>query len=130
MEFIISQVDTTVDRCFGTGDGNNLYRPGKKYEIIFIIADNIPPEFRVMKSHIRTKASECLDNLETAKSINEFMTQLTNDFESKNMIRDYTRGIIPAHKKSNVGANNANIKEKDVKVEGWDEKKNPFRERQ
>ena len=79
-----------------------------------------------MKSHIRTKASECLDKLETAKSINEFMTQLTNDFESKNMIRDYTRGIIPAHKKSSVGANNANIKEKDVKVEGWEEKKIPF----
>ena len=122
MEFIISQVDTTVDRCFGTSE-TNLYRLGKKYEIIFIIADNIPPEFRVMKSHIRQKASESLDKIETAKSINDFMTQLTNDFESKNMIRDYTRGMIPAHKKSNVGANNANIKEKDVKIEGWEEKK-------
>ena len=113
MEFIISQVDTTVDRCFGTSE-TNLYRLGKKYEIIFVIANNIPPEFRVMKSHIRQKASEALDKIETAKSINEFMTQLSKDFETKNMTRDYTRGMIPAHKKSNIAANSADVKDKNI----------------
>ena len=92
-------------------------------EIIFIIADNIPPEFKVMRAHIRTKASENLDKLHTAKSINDFMTQMTTDFESKNMIRDYTRGMIPASKKRSVGANNANVKEGKLKIEGWEEKK-------
>ena len=102
MESIISNVDSCVDRCFGTGESNAQYRLGKKYEIIFIIADNIPPEFKVMKAHIRTKASESLDKLHTAKSINDFMNQMTTDFETKNILRDYTRGMIPASKKRNV----------------------------
>ena len=63
MEFIISEVDTTVDRCFGKSK-TNLYRLGKKYEIIFVIANNIPHEYRVMRAHIRQKASEALADIE------------------------------------------------------------------
>ena len=88
MEYIISEIATVVDRCFGKSK-TNLYRLGKKYEIIFVIANNIPNDYKVMKSHIRQKASEALDNLEVAKSIPEFMEQLAKDFESKNMTRDY-----------------------------------------
>ena len=123
MESIISNVDSHIERCFGKGESNAQYRLGKKYELIFIIADNIPPEFKVMKAHIRKRASENLDKIHAAKSINDFMTQMTTEFETKNILRDYTRGMIPASKKRNVGANNATVKEGKVMPEGWTEKR-------
>ena len=84
MEYIISEVATTVDRCFGKSK-TNLYRLGKKYEIVYVIANNIRHEYKVMRTHIRQKASEALNDIEKAKSIPEFMEQLSKAFESKNM---------------------------------------------
>ena len=75
-----------------------------------------------MRTHIRQKASEALADIEKAKSITEFMEQLSKDFETKNMTRDYTKGMIPAHKKNN----SADIKDKSIKVAGWEEKRIPF----
>ena len=99
MESIISNVDSHVDRCFGRGESNAQYRLGKKYELIFMIANNIPPEFKIMKTHIRLKAGKELDKLHVAKSIEDFMTAMTTDFETKGILREYTRGMIPASKK-------------------------------
>ena len=76
-----------------------------------------------MRTHIRQKASEALADIEKAKSITDFMEQLSKDFETKNMTRDYTKGMIPAHKKNNIAANSADIKDKSIKVVGWEEKK-------
>ena len=122
MEYIISEIATVVDRCFGKSK-TNLYRLGKKYEIIFVTANNIPHEYKVMRTHIRQKASEALNDIEVAKSIPEFMEQLAKDFESKNMTRDYTKTMIPAHKKNNIATNSADVKDKAVTVAGWEEKK-------
>ena len=51
MEQIISDVDNQVDRCFGREEHNAQYRLGKKYELIFMIANNIPVEFKQMRAH-------------------------------------------------------------------------------
>ena len=122
MEYIISDVSTTVERCFGKSK-TNLYRLGKKYEIIFVIANNIPHDYKVMKSHIRQRCSDQLEDIEKAKSIPEFMAELSEYFRSKNMIRDYAKALIPAHKKSNIAANTTDTKEKGINVVGWEEKK-------
>ena len=90
MEYIISEVATVVERCFEKSK-TNLYRLGKMYEIIHVIANNIPNDYKVMKTHIRQKASDALDDIEAAQSIPEFMEQLSKDFESKNMTRDYKK---------------------------------------
>ena len=113
MESIISNVDSQVDRCFGREEHNAQYRLGKKYELIFMIANNIPVEFKQMSAHIQLKAGIELDKIHTAKSIQDFMTAMTTDFENKGMLRDYTRGMIPASKKRNVNANNTTVKPND-----------------
>ena len=38
------------------------------------------------------------------------MTAMTTDFENKGMLRDYTRGMIPASKKKSFNANKATVK--------------------
>ena len=125
MEYIISEVATVVERCFGKSK-TTLYRLGKMYEIIFVIANNIPNDYKVMKTHIRQKCSDALDDIEVAESIPKFMEQLTKDFESKNMTRDYKKTLIPAHKKNNIAANNADVKDKAVALTGWEKKNIPW----
>lgn len=52
MEQIISETETHVDKCFGRDSSNSQFHLGKKYELIFIIARNIPAEFKQMKNFI------------------------------------------------------------------------------
>ena len=52
-----------------------------------------------MKTHIKLKAGKELDKLHVAKSIEDFMAVLTTDFETKGILCEYTRGMIPASKK-------------------------------
>ena len=122
MNYIISEVATVVERCFGKSK-TNLYRLGKMYEIIHVIANNIPNDYKAMKTIIRQKASDALDDIETAQTIPEFMEQLSKDFEAKNLTRDYKKTLIPAHKKNNMAANSADVKDKAVAIAGWEEKK-------
>ena len=56
MEQIISDVENQVDKCFGRDPINKQYRLGKKYKLIFIIAQNIPVEFKQMRTHILLKS--------------------------------------------------------------------------
>ena len=78
-----------------------------------MIANNIPVEFKHMRAHIQLKAGIELDKIHTPKSIQDFMTAMTTNFENKGILREYTRGMIPASKKRNVNTNNTTIKPND-----------------
>ena len=52
-----------------------------------------------MKNHILLTSGTQLQKVHEAKTIPEYMKSLTTDFETKGILRDYTKGYIPAAKK-------------------------------
>ena len=67
MEQVIIDTDIVVDKCFGREDKNRQYRLGKKYELIFIIAENIPADFKSMKNIILLTSGQAIANIHEAK---------------------------------------------------------------
>ena len=125
MEQIISDVENNVDKCFGRNSSNSQFHLGTKYGVIFQIARNLTVELKQIKNHILQTNGTQLEKVNEAKTISEYMKSLTQDFETKGILRDYTKVNIPAAKKK-VGVNRADMNS-DMKTDKseWDKIKKP-----
>ena len=121
MEQVIYQIDTHIEKTLGISEktfkdtkGRTQsmvsYRQMKKYELIFLVAENLPNEVKLMKDYICQTTSNILTDIEKIVDIPVYQDTLTKEFTKKGNLWDYKSFPIPACKKK-LTLNEAKVKE-------------------
>ena len=82
-----------------------------KYGIIFQVAQNLPIDFKQMRTFLLQSCAAALTDISLLIDIPEWMELLTTEFITRGILSDYTTSIVSASKKK-LAVNRAEIKDK------------------
>ena len=104
MKIVLGDIEFRVDNVMGIKDGNAQIRLWNKYALIFKVSELLTVEQQFVKDYIKRQAGIALDNINTAKLIPVFSTELEMEFPQ------FTTMIVMVAKK-NLHVNNAETSE-------------------